>query len=471
MSAYKFPPGPRTVPIFGNSLAYRKDRLSYLTKLYEDYGPAATMHLGSAPAVQLCRPTAIREVFIDKADKFGNRDVMLNMPLIMGDLPFARGALTPKAMIDRCCGCATETSLLALEGELHDSQRNAMLKAFHGPALDKYREIMIAQTDRALNEWEAGDGEIELTHEIQALTASVLFKTLFGVDVQDQSHHIVKAYRHIVSHSKSPFRPHSKDSEWEQLMTVVNKIVADAAARNARYADPNSTMLIDLILRAAPGGHDSELVRGLVLFFMAAGHVTVSGAIIWAFGLLAQHPEALAKVTEELSTVLDGNAPGITDLPKLTYLDWVIKETLRLYPPVWVHFRRALEDVEVDGYNLPKGTFVLFSQWVTHRAKEYFERPTEFIPERFAAKGQYLHTPGAYYPFGIGHRACLGTGFTMLETKIVLARALQRFKPVLVDHKELDYADHYVLLQPKGKVRMKLQSLPRQQHSREMVTV
>jgi len=471
MSAYKFPPGPRTVPIFGNSLAYRKDRLSYLTKLYEDYGPAATMHLGSASAVQLCRPTAIREVFIDKADKFGNRDVMLNMPLIMGDLPFARGALTPKAMIDRCCGCATETSLLALEGELHDSQRNAMLKAFHGPALDKYREIMIAQTDRALNEWEAGGGEIELTHEIQALTASVLFKTLFGVDVQDQSHHIVKAYRHIVSHSKSPFRPHSKDSEWEQLMTVVDKIVADAAARNARCADPNSTMLIDLILRAAPGGHDSELVRGLVLFFMAAGHVTVSGAIIWAFGLLAQHPEALAKVTEELSTVLDGNAPGITDLPKLTYLDWVIKETLRLYPPVWVHFRRALEDVEVDGYHLPKGTFVLFSQWVTHRAKEYFERPTEFIPERFAAKGQYLHTPGAYYPFGIGHRACLGTGFTMLETKVVLAQALQRFRPVLVDHKELDYADHYVLLQPKGKVRMKLQSLPKQRHSQEMVTV
>jgi len=467
MSSYKFPPGPRAVPIFGNSLAYRKDRLRYVTKLYEDYGPAATMHLGGMPAVQLCRPSAIREVFIEKADKFGNRDVMLNMPLIMGDLPFARTALTPKAMIDRCCGCATETSLLALEGELHDSQRNAMLKAFHGPALDKYREIMITQTDRALQSWETS-GEIELTHEIQALTASVLFKTLFGVDVQDQSHHIVKAYRHIVSHSKSPFRPHSKDSEWEDLMKVVDKIVADAAARNARHSDPNSVMLIDLILRASPDGHDSELVRGLVLFFMAAGHVTVSGAIIWAFGLLSQHPKALAKVTEELQAVLNGRPPDITDLPKLTYLDWVIKETLRLYPPVWVHFRRALEDVEVDGWKLPKGTFVMFSQWVTHRAKEFFERPHEFIPERFAPKGEYLHTPGAYYPFGIGHRACLGTGFTMLETKIVLAQTLQKFKPSVVDSKELDYADHYVLLQPKGKVRMKLESLP-MRRTEEMV--
>ncbi len=470
MSSYKFPPGPKSLPVFGNSLTYRKDRLGYLTKLYEDYGPAATMHLGGAPAVQLCRPSAIREVFIEKADKFGNRDVMLNMPLIMGDLPFARNALTPKAFIDRCCGCATETSLLALEGELHDSQRNAMLKAFHGPALDRYREIMIMQTDRALDEWEANGGEIELTHEIQALTASVLFKTLFGVDVQDQSHQIVKAYRHIVSHSKSPFRPHSKDSEWEELMRVVDKIVADAAARNARYSDPNSTMLIDLILRASPDGHDSELVRGLVMFFMAAGHVTVSGAIIWAFGLLAQHPEVMAKVTEELHTVLGGRAPGITDLPNLTYLDWVIKETLRLYPPVWVHFRRALQDVEVDGWHLPKGTFVLFSQWVTHRAKEYFERPAEFIPERFAPKGKYLHTPGAYYPFGIGHRACLGTGFTMLETKVVLAQTLQRFKPVVLDSAELQYADHYVLLQPRGKVRMKMQALP-MQRSEEMVTV
>jgi cytochrome P450 len=465
---YKFPPGPSAVPVFGNSLSYRKDRLGYLTKLYDDYGPAATMHLGGASAVQLCRPSAIREVFVDKADKFGNRDVMLNMPLIMGDLPFARTALTPKAMIDRCCGCATETSLLALEGELHDSQRQAMLKAFHGPALDKYREIMIAQTERSLDEWDDAGGEIELTHEVQALTASVLFKTLFGVDVQDQSHHIVKAYRHIVSHSKSPFRPHSKDSEWEELMKVTDKIVADAAARNARDADPNSTMLIDLILRASPGGHDSELVRGLVLFFMAAGHVTVSGAIIWAFGLLAQDPTALAKVTEELSSVLAGGSPSITDLPKLTYLDWVVKETLRLYPPVWVHFRRALEDVEVDGWYLPKGTFVMVSQWVTHRSKEFFERPTEFIPERFSPKTDLLHTPGAYYPFGIGHRACLGTGFTMLETKIVLALALQRFKPAVVDARELAYADHYVLLQPKGKVRMKLQNLAVQRHE-EMV--
>ncbi|HLJ91482.1 MAG TPA: cytochrome P450 [Candidatus Angelobacter sp.] len=467
MGKYKFPPGPKAVPLFGNSLSYRKDRLEYLTQLYQDYGPAATMHLGSAPAVQLCRPSAIREVFIDKADKFGNRDVMLNMPLIMGDLPFARNALTPKAMIDRCCGCATETSLLALEGELHDSQRQAMLKAFHGPALDKYREIMISQTDRAVKDWE-GLGEIELTHEIQALTASVLFKTLFGVDIQDESHHIVKAYRHIVSHSKNVFRPHSKDSEWEELMKVVNRIVADASARNARHADPNSTMLIDLILRASPDGHDGELVRGLVLFFMAAGHVTVSGAIIWAFGLLAQHPQVMAKVMEELQSVLNGRAPEITDLPKLAYLDWVIKETLRLYPPVWVHFRRALEDVEVDGWHLPKGAFVMFSQWVTHRAKEYFERPTEFIPERFAPKTDLLHTPGAYYPFGIGHRACLGTGFTMLETKVVLARALQRFKPVILDARELEHADHYVLLQPKGKVRMKLEALS-SRHAPEMV--
>lgn len=461
MRAYSFPPGPRSVPFIGNSVSYRKDRLGYLTTLYHDYGPAATMHLGRTPVVLIVRPSALREVLVDQASQFRNRDVMLNMALLLGESTTRRHLLTPRGLIERCCGCAQERSLLSTDGELHDSQRAAMTEAFHGPALERYHEIMVALTERMLDTWESGQ-EIELTGEMQRLTASIVFQTLFGVDLQDRSDAIVSAYRDMLRHSPSPFRPwmpvsdSHKEAAWTELMKVVNRILERATARTA---DGESPLLIDLMLRSEPSGQASETVRDQVTFFMAAGHLTVSGALVWALSLLAKHTAVLAKLTEELQTVLGGSAPRMQDLPKLPYLDWVVKETLRLYPAVWLHGRRAAEDCEIDDWRLPKGTFVLFSQWVTQRAEEHFSDPLRFIPERFSLACTLLHTPSAYFPFGIGARSCLGSGFATLETKIVLSIMLQRFAPVLLDGEQLEPTPHYVLLQPRGEVRMSVESV------------
>jgi cytochrome P450 len=142
-------------------------------------------------------------------------------------------------------------------------------------------------------------------------------------------------------------------------------------------------------------------------------------------------------------------------------LDWIIKETLRLFPAVWQHGRRAIEDVEIDGWLLPKGTFVFFSEWVTHRSEEYFGEPSKFIPERFAPKSPYLHNADAYIPWGMGPRACIGGGFATVEMKVVLAMMLQRFTPVLIDHKEqLTPTPRSILLQPRGEVRVRMERAP-----------
>lgn len=452
---HRFPPGPRAFPLVGNTMSYRRDRLGYLTALRRDYGPTATLRLGTTPIVLVTRPRAIREVLVEQATRFRNRDVMLNMALLLGESVARRHALTPRGLVARCCGCAQERSLLSTDGELHDSLRSALQEAFHGPALERYRDIMVALTVRLLDEVSNGQ-EIEVTAVMQRLTASIVFQTLFGVDVQDRSERIVAAYRTMLKHSANPLRPwistsiRHKDQAWNELMMVVDRVLAEAAR-----ATQNRGLLVDLMLRGEHGGRAAETVRDQITFFMAAGHLTVSGALTWALGLLATHPHVLTRLTEELHAVLGGNAPGMQHLTRLPYLDCVVKETLRLYPAVWLHGRRAAEDCEIDGWQLPKGTFVLISQWVTQRDADYFSDPLKFVPERFSPGTMSAQSQGAYFPFGLGPRSCLGSGFATLEAKIVLAILLQRFQPVLVTP-QLEPAPHYVLLQPRGEVRMRM---------------
>lgn len=465
MLSHKLPPGPRALPLVGNSATYRKDRLGYLTRLYQAYGPTSSLHLGSTPVILLTRPAAIREVLVDQASKFLKGEYIQNRSLINGDTTLSSHPLSKNKPVAKCCGCGQEQSLFSTDGELHDRQRAAMLEAFHGPAMERYREIMIEHTQKMLEAW-VPDQEIELTGAMQRLAASVVFETLFGVDVQDRSETMVEAYRNVLRHSPSLFRPFKsaadvqKEESWTGLMSVVDEILEQAKQRNNTG---KSTLLVDLILRGAPANRAGETIRDHVTSFMGAGQITVSSLLTWAVCLLAEHRDVLARLIDELQTTLNGKPPLTTDLPRLTYLDWVVKEALRLYPTVWLHGRRATQDTEVDGWYIPKGMFVIFSEWVTQRSPEYFSDPLNFQPERFAPKYPRLHTPAAYFPFGIGARACIGTGFAMLEAKIVLSMMLQRFAPVLVDSKQLEPTTYYAFLQPRGEVSIRLEKVSTRQ--------
>ena len=471
MKAHTLPPGPRALPYVGNTLTYRRDRLGFLTGMYKEYGPMSTFHLGEVPVVLVVKPNVVREILVDKIAQFPKGDYIQNFALFGGDTLGTRHALTPKAKVARCCGCGQERSIFSTDGEIHDRQRTAMLEAFHGPALERYREIMVAHTERMLDEWQDGQ-EIELTHEVQRVASSIIFETLFGVDVQDRSAAIAESYRSVLKHSSlfSLFKSSTetnKEQAWSGLMTLVDEIVEKAASRKA---DSKSTLLIDMILRSAPAGRASETVRDQVVSFMGAGQVTVSGLLTWAITLLAKHRPVLEKVSEEVRTILRGSAPSITDMPRLSYLDWVIKEALRLYPPAWLHGRRSSEEVELDGWKLPAGTFVLFTEWVTQRSEEYFANALSFIPERFGPKPPFRHTADAYFPFGMGTRACLGTGFAVLEAKIVLSLMLQRFAPAVVDDRQLEPSVYYSALRPRGTVTIRMEGISKARPDEMLVT-
>ncbi|GAC1460892.1 MAG: hypothetical protein PVSMB4_19720 [Ktedonobacterales bacterium] len=122
----------------------------------------------------------------------------------------------------------------------------------------------------------------------------------------------------------------------------------------------------------------------------------------------------------------------VDDLTALPYLDQVVKEAMRLYPPAWTQGRRAIDDFELEGYRLPAGTVVMFSQWVIHRLPEIWGDPETFRPERFEPAAERALPPYAYFPFGGGPRMCIGMPFANLEARLLLATILQQYTPNLV---------------------------------------
>jgi cytochrome P450 len=201
---------------------------------------------------------------------------------------------------------------------------------------------------------------------------------------------------------------------------------------------------------------DNQLRDEIMTLFLA-GHETTANALTWTWYLLAQNPEEERAVAAELDTVLGGRAPALADLPRLPYVEMVVKESMRLFPPAWGIGRRAIAAFELGGYRIPAGTTVFIMQWLTHRDARFFPDPERFDPERWrddpVRKGKIPRF--AYFPFGGGPRVCIGAGFAMMETTLLLATIAQRYRFTLASDAKVTPL-FSVTLRPKHGLPMKL---------------
>jgi cytochrome P450 len=194
-----------------------------------------------------------------------------------------------------------------------------------------------------------------------------------------------------------------------------------------------------------------QQARDEVIGFFIAGHETVSSALTWAFYLLSQNPESWRKLKAEVDEVLGGRTPTVEDVPKLKYVEYVLLEAMRLYPPIFVLMRRAVADDVVGGYHVPAGSTVVLCAYVTHRHRDFWDNPEGFDPERFAPE-RSAHLPRlAYFPFGGGPRKCIGNTFAMIEMPIVVAMVAQRYKPNLVPG-QVVFPEPAISLRPRDPV-------------------
>jgi cytochrome P450 len=411
------PPGPRRLPYIGNLLSVRQDPLGFLQQLQQTYGNMATIYLGRMPMVLLFRPEYVRYVLVEHPRNFSNRGV-----------------------VQEDQGIASE-GLLTIDGEKHRQQRRAVQPAFHKKVVESYAMIIEQYTQELLKTWHPGD-RVDLSSAMQQLTLRIVSKCLFNIDLSNQLNALGDAFNNMIGSSTSvaedflniridnPLTGYGKRrAAMRQLDILIYTLIAQRREDDREHNDVLS------MLMSAQSGEEPETkltdkqIHDHIVTFLAAGHETTAIALVWTFYLLSTHPQVREKLLDEIRTVLADRAPTVDDLASLPYLDWVLSESMRLYPPAWMQMRFVDKGFELDGVRLPPGTLLMLSQWVIHRLPDIWEDPEVFRPERWDPENAQQIPPGAYFPFGGGPRLCIGMPFAQLEARLILATILQHYVP------------------------------------------
>jgi cytochrome P450 len=229
-----------------------------------------------------------------------------------------------------------------------------------------------------------------------------------------------------------------------KIDNVVYRIISE---RRASGEDRGDLLSMLLAARDEDGSQMTDRqLRDEVMTLFLAGHETTALTLAWSWYLLGTNPEAEKKFRAELDEVLGDRAPTAADLPRLKFTEQIAKESMRLYPPAFGLGREAINDCEIGGYRVPKGTQVFLFQWATQRDPRFYEEPNAFRPERWTEDFIERLPKYAYFPFGGGPRFCIGASFAMMEVILCLATIGQKFR-LEVDR------DHPVSIYPAMSLR------------------
>jgi len=220
----------------------------------------------------------------------------------------------------------------------------------------------------------------------------------------------------------------------------------------------NSGDLLSILMNARDEDGSAltdDQLRDEVMTFLLAGHETTALALSWAFYLLSQNADAEARLHEELDRVLAGRLPEVSSLPSQPFVDSVIKETLRLYPPAWSVARSVINEFELEGYRIPAGANVVMSQWIMHRDRRYFSDPEKFDPDRWRTPSCQNLPRFAYFPFGGGPRQCIGASFATTEATLILATIGRKYRLISIDKAPVSPVPS-MTLRPKSPIPMRI---------------
>jgi cytochrome P450 len=401
----EYPPGPpphRRRDVLRTARSVRAlvaDPLGFVGERFREHGDLYHVDEGGGSHLYVtCDADRIREVLVERAADFckagGANDRLV---------PFLGNGL------------------LTADGESWREQRRLTQPRFHARAITGYARTMVDHAEAVA--WTDGE-RVDVSDAMMRLTLRIVCKALFDHEVRDDADHVaatMDALRHGTAQSLLP--------DWVPTPTRI------AARRAVRRIDALIARLIeertagglrdDLLSMLLDVGLDRRLVRDDVVTLFLAGHETTSHALSWTWWLLATHPDAEARLHQELDDVLGGRAPTVDDVERLPFTAAVASEAMRLFPPAFAVARVAAVDTQLGEYRLAAGSQVLSWIWHCHRSARWFDEPEAFRPERFLAPTFPKH---AYLPFGAGTRMCIGAGFAKMELVLVLASLARRWR-------------------------------------------
>jgi len=411
----QFPPGPTDFSL-ARTHQIAHDPLPLLLGAYEEHGPIFSMRLLHSRVVFMLGPEANHFVTVAHPENFHWRESSFGdlIPLL-GD------------------------GLLTIDDEFHDRARAIMMPAFHRQQVAAATAAMTAEAEVAIASLPVGE-VVDIYGWMRNLAMRIAMRALLGLD-PDQAGKGAAAAEHFeralgfygIDYPLRLLR--GPGSPWRKLLAsreVLDEIVFGEVSR--RRADPDPDRMDILSLLVAVRGEQGEAftdreIRDQVMTLMFAGHDTSTSTVTFMLHELARHPEVLARLCAEQDEVLAGAPPSIDQLEReMPYLDMVVDEVLRLYPPAWIGPRRAVREFDWGGYTVPRGAYVNYCSWASHRLPEVFPDPEAFIPERFTRERKAALPRGAYVPFGGGQRICIGKRFGQIEVKLVTTMLLQQLR-------------------------------------------
>ena len=443
-----YPPGPPPVgknPLiqlrFG--LYVTKNPLGVMMDWFQTYGDMVHLQFGDTNHVYLLsNPDHIHEVLVEKADQFHKavkyKDEQRGLARLLGN------------------------GLITSDGDYWRQQRKLMQPAFHARRIETYATIMVNYTQQMLDSWRDGS-TLDVAEAMMQLTLAIVARTILDTDLAGDAEQIAEAVSVFQNLAFGvdifplwlPTPAHIRQASVGKAM---DQMVARLITERRTSAVDRGDLLSMLLMTTDEYGNgmNDKQIRDEVVTLFLAGHETTANALNWTWYLLAQHPEVEATLHNELDAVLQGNPPTLADLKRLPYTERVIKESMRLYPPVWSMSRQAIETVDIGGYRIAKGSEVNIITYATHHDARWWSDPERFRPERFSPENEREFPKLAYLPFSSGPRVCIGNSFAMVEAQLILATIAQRSRLTLTDGYKVQ-PEALITLRPRDGLPMTVQ--------------
>jgi cytochrome P450 len=403
-------------------------------------------------------PTAIERILVSGADRFRKPDFQNDA---LGDL--------------------LGDGLLLSSGETWQKQRELANPAFRMGRLMGMDDRIAGHAEAMVERWSPGQS-IDAESEMARVTLDVILDLMMGVQLSDQRVRTVQAQLEPLGRRFEPdplrfampdWVPMPGDDEYEAAVDTLEGVLEEIIDARRGTEGPSDVETVgtggssnagdvpmdflSVLLRARErGDQTAEQLRDELMTMLLAGHDTTALTLTYTWFLLSEHPEVERRVHEEVDEVVGDDRPTMDHVREFEYLEWVINESMRLYPPVFTVFRTPTESVELSGYEVSAGTTIMIPQWGVHRSERYWEDPTEFDPERFSPERRADRPRFAYFPFGGGPRHCIGKHLSLLEAKLIVATVASDYSLVFEGETPLELMPS-LTMHPRQEMTMRVE--------------
>lgn len=388
--------------------------IEFLLEAYREYGPVFTTRMMGMKIVWLIGAEANQTMYVDNW-----RDFYWWGESIEGQLAGLIG-----------------NGLLASVDETHDKARRLLDPVFSRDNLEKYVDEMIEITEGEVQSFREGDqfDFYEWVYDVALLNATHCFMGMdtdrTDVEKLHKNFDICVEYYQKPIHFQTLRGPGTPYWYFQRAKDQIDDVLEEEIRSRRRQGPKENDNILDRLLEAEQDGESftNEEIHDQILNLYWAGHDTTISAVSWLIMLVGKYPDVYDKVKTEIDERV-GDQPIEAEevIDGLPYLEMVMDEALRLYPPAWVAFRKTRKNLTMYGHEIPEGTEVAFSSFATHRLPHLFENPEAFKPERMRPENQRNFPPGAYIPFARGPRTCIGMNFAKYEIKLIVATLLRQF--------------------------------------------